>query len=485
MKSSTWSVLAASALFSLAGWLGVSTAAEPPQGDKTAKAGDQPEQPKQDVVIFRNGNVLYGKVVSETATSIHFKGKIAGIDAETDYPKADILEVKKAGGDAAAAKPEPVKDTKPVPVAPPPVSDENTTGKTNIYWVDLDGEFGEDISQTPIRNAMKDARKCKANVVIFKLNADFKEKDGIVDKDRPNDMASFDQLFRCEAIMPIFVTEMPTEWGGEMPRIVFWVKQAMAGAAFLPLISKEIYFTSDSRLGGIGNLAQIFEGVGDDVVREKQRSLRLGHAEGWAITGGYDPRLIRAMARIEYVLSVRYENGMPVLFEGYPSNPGEELLTDDGKDERADTLSERARGEGNDVLTLDARKARLVGVSKGTVDTQAELITAMGLDRTGVLVPGRAKQIMTDWSKGLDSAKHQIRRIVDDYRAVRVDPPGGYDQRTKARGQRLRKLEDLKGLIVRWGEGLQRFLGQNGIPNISEIDTIEEQIRLEQLKDHR
>src|SRR5262245_32071060 len=91
MKSSTWSVLAASALFSLAGWLGVSNAAQPPQG-AAAKAGDEATP---DTLIFRNGRTMKGKVLSESATSVRFKGESAGIPFEADFAKSDILEIKK------------------------------------------------------------------------------------------------------------------------------------------------------------------------------------------------------------------------------------------------------------------------------------------------------------------------------------------------------------------------------------------------------
>ncbi|MFX8523840.1 hypothetical protein ABTM10_20375, partial [Acinetobacter baumannii] len=68
-------------------------------------------------------------------------------------------------------------------------------------------------------------------------------------------------------------------------RVVFWIKRAMVGAAFLPFVSKEIYFLPEGRMGGIGTL-QDFD-LGDKRVNEKQISLRLGHAEGIAIQGGY------------------------------------------------------------------------------------------------------------------------------------------------------------------------------------------------------
>jgi hypothetical protein len=245
----------------------------------------------------------------------------------------------------------------------------------------------------------------------------------------------------------------------------------------------EIYFSSNARMGGVGNLSQIFGSTGDDVVREKQRALRIAHAEGWANLGGYDVRIIRAMARTEYVMSYRMVDGKVELFEGYPSEPGDELLTDDGIEGNKDTLAERVRWTGNDALTLDARTAKIVGISKGTVDTQAELLNELGMDRTSVVVPGRSKQIMKDWSSGLDTSKKRIMTLFDEYREVRVE--GDYDARTRARGIQMRKLDEIKQLIKRWGEGLEQWLRENGVPPIADIDTQIGQIKLQQLADRK
>jgi hypothetical protein len=482
MKAGRINVLVATLLTGIAGWCGVGLSvanAEPPK-----QAASAPEDhSKQDMLIFRSGTIQYGTIISETDTMVKFKGSTAGIEFTTDFPKSDILEIKRAAkpGDPAPASAAPTPaDIRPAQKAP--VTQDDGITKKNIYWLDLTGEFGGDISETPIRAAMKDAHKCKADVIVIRLDAESKQQDGSEGSDDTN---FFDGLTRCEKILPIFATEMPTEWGSEMPRMVIWVKHAMSGAAFMPFVFKEIYFTTDGKMGGIGNLGTLFEGVGDYRVQEKQRSLRLAHAEGWANLGGYDYRLIRAMARVEYVLSVRFVNGKPELFEGYPSNPGEELLTDDGKGEHADTLQQRIAGEGNDVLTLNARIAKLLGVSKGTVDTQPELLAAMGLDRSGVIVPGRSKQIMNDWSNGLDNAKRQFRTLIEDVRAVKVQAPGDYAARTKARGTRIRILEEMKGLSTRWGEGLEDWFRKNGIPSVPDLDTQIETIKLEQMKDKK
>lgn len=470
-----WMVPAA--ILAMAGTVGL-TGSALAQNAAPGKAAEK--APEHVRLIFRNGRVVEGEVLAETATTIRIRYDETGIKSEVDFSKADILSTTRNVTPGTAPAGETPKGSAPVLAAAPP---DSGGPRTNLYWIDLEGNFGEQITQTPIRDAIKDARKNKADVIVLYMNADFSENPL---EQLPDDAANFDEIFRAESIVPIFTQEIPREWDTQ-PRVVMWLRQAMAGAALMPLVIPEMYFHSEGRIGGIGNLTFMFEGVGDDVVREKQRSLRLGHAEGWAIAGGYDHRLVRAMARVEYVLSVRYVNGKPELFEGYPSNPGEELLTDDGKDNNIDGLRARVSGTGNDVLTLNARTAKLLGVSRDTVDTRDDLLVAMGIDRTARDVSGRSKQIMKDWDNGLDSAKRQLRKLwEEDWRSVRVDEPNNYQNRTKARGQQTRILEDMKKILRRWGEALSaRWLRQYGIPPEINIDYMIEQIKIDQMKDRR
>jgi len=481
---------------SLAAWVGIAGAAATTSGPWTSVASAQDAKPVEgtDTLVLKDGKTLVGTVVSETATTIRFRRVIAGIPLEEDYARTQVAELKKGTATpttpatpAVAPAPNGIYREPTAPVILPRSEDAAATqdGKKRIYWIRLEGELGTDITQKPIRDAIKDARNLKADVIVMELDADWKRGDEEGGEPLPNDAANFDEVFRAEDITPIFTQEIRKEWETP-PKVVFWVKQAMAGASLLPFVSPDIYFASDARLGGIGNLSIMMDGVGDDVVREKQRSLRLGHVEGWAISGGHDYRFIRAMARIEYVLSVKYENGQPVLIEDFPSNAGEELLTDDGEKGNADSLSARVSGTGNDVLTFNARTAKALGLSRGTADSKDELISALGLDRTGVVLKGRSERIMEDWSEGIDTAKRRLKRLLEEYPRIAPEPPGEYSDRTKARGRRTRALDEIQTILKQRGEGLSpRWRGQNGIPSEDQINTMKEGIKLEQLKDRK
>lgn len=476
----------AAALLAAAAW-GVTpgVAAEPtkPADDAATK-----DQSPPDLLVFPDGRTVEGWILSETATTIKFKGVVKGMTFEREYQRSELLTIKKGAskpGDAPVAPASPEKaDTKtltpPEKKAEPSPSDAATKVE-RFYWINLKGKLGHEITQRPLRDAMKDARSQNADVVVVSLDAEWKFQDG---ESAENDAASFDQLFRAEPLTVVLTDEVEKDWP-KKPRIVFWVKQAMGGSAFLPLVCPEIYFTSEGRMGGIGNLGELFEGRGDEVVREKQRSLRLGHAEGWAIRGGYDPRLIRAMARREYVLSYRIKDGKPELFEGYPSDPSEELLTDDGKESHADTLRERATNTGNDVLTLTPRVAKILGVSKGTADTKDDLLSELGLDPIKGDVSGKSERIMKDWRDKLASTESEIKKIMDDIRrGPQIKPTGNQrDDRRKVLGTQRTWFERLKRLLEDMQEGLDPgWLRREGVPSVADINTQLEAIRLELLK---
>jgi hypothetical protein len=459
-----------------------------------------------DTLIMQSGQELKGTILAETSTSVRFRLVMGNTTTELEYQKSQIKEIKRAGKKPAEDAKSAPKDSKaaaaPVAATPEETADEsdeakvdpsNTAlaapldGRPRYYLINLRGEFGEDITQKPIGDALKDARAQKADTVIFYLDANWSNSPF---EKLPDDVAAFDEIFRAEDIVPIF-DQVNKEWE-KAPNFVFWVKTAMGGSALLPLRCPNIYMHSEGRIGGLGNLSQMMEGVGDQVVREKQRSLRLGHAEGWAIKGGYDRRIVAAMARIEYVLSARIEGDKVTLFEGLPSNPSEELLTDAGDETSADTVQARVAGEGNDVLTLKPRIAQLVGVSKGTADTMDELLNQLDLARNGVDVSNRSKRIMEGWSRDLASAKSNILRLLRELGDVRVEEPGGYNERTAARGKRRGIINQIRNNLRRFGEGMsQRWFYQSGlrvgsVDNLlAQLNVMEEQIKIEQLQDRK
>ena len=448
----------------------------------------QPEKVSAtDKLILRTGRIIDGKVVEETDTQVKFTVVTAGISATQWFDKADILKVEK--GDAPEAAATDAKPAAGVAKAEPAKKAEPVDGAKKVYVINLKGEFGEDITQTPMRQAIADAKNQNADVLIFVLDNEWSMNDGGLKDELPNDAAAFDELFRAEEITPIFTNEIPREWD-RPPKVVFWVKQAMGGAAFMPFVSPNVYMASDARWGGIGNLTTMFGGTGDEMVRQKQYSLRMGHAEGWALTGGYDYRIVKAMAKVEYVLSYKMVGGQPQLLERMPEAGDEFLLTDDAKDERADTIQALARGQGDDVLTLNADLARKLFVSKGTVDKLDDLVYELGLARNSVRVDAKSDSIMEGWTRNLTNAKGDLRTLMQDYAGIQVQ--GDYAERSRARGAQISKLSQMIQIIRRFKEALgARWFRDNGFPPaggdevIAELERIIERIRQQQMLDKK
>ena len=437
----------------------------------------------EDVIVLKNGNVeIKGEILSETETTIKFKGKMSGITIEKEFAKSDLASItrgKKAGGDAAKPAAAPTPGT---PASSQPVKTESASTdvkKTNIYVIDMSGEFGVDVTQTPIRTALKDAMKNEAGVVICVLDSK------PVDAQIPASLEKlFDGIFRVEEITPVFVEEIPRDWKVK-PRVVFWVKNAIGGSAFLPFVCPEVYMSTEAVWGGIGYLTSMLEGRGDAVVHNKLYSARLGHARGWVISGGYHPYLVNAMAATEYVMSYKITGDKVEFFEGLPDPlKGEYLLTDDGQGANRDSVKDILENNGNDCLTLKPKLARDIKVSKGTVDTLDQLIFELGYERTGTIVAGRSKAITEGWKREILEAKASIKRSIDEYRDVVVEAPGDYNARTKARGIRKNRIERILAILRKSGEGISgRWRGENGVPGDADLQQIIDLIKTEQLLD--
>lgn len=432
----------------------------------------------EDVLVLKSGKSVTGKIIEETATQVRIQISIGSLTSIVQYERSEIMSITRGTGQPAAA-PDPKTPSKPVLAA---AADPSGPDKKRIYTLELTGWFGEDISETPIRESVKDAKRNNADVLIVVIDNDWSlRRFGRLD-DIKDDVGQFDQLFRAEKMAPIFNDEIPKEWT-KQPQIVFWVKKAMGGAAFLPLNCRTIYFHSEGKMGGIGHLSKIFGSMGDKVVREKQFSLRLGHAEGMAIQGGYAPQLVKAMARDEYVLSYKIEGGKPIYLERMPQAPDEFLLTDDGDEQegRADDITVLARGEGNDVLTLTADLAFKLLVSKGTTDTMDDLIYKLGISRNSEMIKGKSAQIMKSWRDGVDDAKRKLPKLWQDYRDVTVAAPGGFNERTQARNKQRSICTEMQALWKKYEEALSP--NEIRAPGWADLNIIKERLKTEQLAD--
>ncbi len=425
-----------------------------------------------DQIIFRDGRIIKGIIDEETDKSVSMfvvVGSIKGASA-TVYDKENILSVIRGTG----------KKTPEADHSNHKMDEHATTtrdaadrpGKKVIYHIKLDGWFGRDINVTPLKQAVDAAKKYNPDYLLIEVDNRWEQ----FGQDLGDDRANFDEFSIADKLEPVLRQDLQTHWENP-PEVVVWVKNAMAGAAFIPFFSPNVYFSSDGRMGGIGNLGGMFGSMGDEVVRDKQESLRLGRAEGMANANGYDPRIIKAMTMKEYVLYYTMDGGRPVYYN--EPVPGAELLTDDGKDENADTMQAQVRSEGNDVLTLRAELAQKLGISKGTADTTEDVLFYLGVLDNYDLIEDKAERIMTRWSKTIDRLERNIPRMYREYEEIEVN--GTYNERKRARGARINLLKKIISQIERYEESLQ--FADIEIPPVAQLRTMVEQHRLEQLAD--
>lgn len=437
--------------------LGAARAAETVTAAKTEPARTQ------DQIILSNGTTVKGQIVEENASSVTIMVEFPGMaPVRTTYQKSEVvkithdvpaapMEVKKE----EAKTGDRVKDQQA-----PTASAEDAAAKMMI--IKLEGELGRDISPTPMAsmfaevdkefNDLDESGKVKPefrrnHIVVLKLKAET----------RPSNN-SFSGFFAAERLAPEF--EKQFEKGR---RVVFWIDEAVGGAAFLPMISPEIYWKPTGRLRGNDDLDKF--DLGDKMVNEKQISLRLGHAEGIPIKGGYGEAgvlVVRALARKQNWLIARMEGGKPVFIDHEPKEGemGEynwTILKDNGEGKWKDSK----KTEGNDFLVLEADWARNLGLSKGTCDTEEDLAFAFDIQRNyKVIEKPKAQKVLEGWSKEIENALNLIRQQANQRQPIGklwekfndAEVTGDYNKRRAARGIKINTLKEIMSVVKRYSE---------------------------------
>lgn len=458
---------AAAAVIALGAGALLATPSATAQTGTPAKA-DLSKAVKKDQIIFRNGQKAEGVILEETETSIRMLVIVGSMRTETTYQKSEILDIKRDAFKAEPAKVEEKKDEKkedtskksagrndpanPVDVQGKPIPE----GAVTIYFVNFGGEFGRDVSKTPVVEIMDEIAALQPDIVVVRFDNTFGVYgDETVDFDQQAQGIDFEsKASELDTLITQRVMNDPAF--KKKPRMVAWIHKALGPAALLPFVFKEIYFTSDGLHGGIGGLDTMFGGRGDEVVRQKQYSLRIGRVKGLAAQGGHDERIVKAMTWSDYVLSYKMEGGKAVFIERMPQTADEILLKDDGpvNQDNADSMQDMVRMRGNDYLTLNAKTAFDIGLSGGTADTMDELLSKMGITRNYALMKNRSREVLGLWSRDIAKAENDIGKLLRDYRSVQVRPPGGYKERTAARTKQKTLLRQIQSIVVQYKEAL-------------------------------
>ncbi len=451
--------------------------AGPGENGVAAKSGEGKKG--LDRIILKSGKVVEGEILEETATTVRIRVIVAGISAPTIYQKSEVLEIRRAASESES-KAEEGSVTKEVVRADskgaPGGSGSARSGKVEkkkqvieagaarMYVVKLNGRFGVDVSETPLRQMFEDVDKVFGDLVDGVgaeagrkvVDASVRSEHIVVLRVQMGSQPGFGTIFRTAELSPIVMNEM-VEKGR---RVVFWVDRATGGAAFLPWVSPEMYFTDNGKLGGIADLDDFSSG--DHMVDEKLISAFLGIAEGFAIKGGYADHLpaLRAMLRRQNWLVVKFEGGRPVYLTRRPAESdgdGWVVLSDNAEGENKDKDSQK----GNDTFLLEAEWAVKLGIAKGRAETTDDLAFAMGVQRNfAVLEETRGQKIFDDWHDRIESTISQINpkeapglpvgRLWRDFAEIQVG--GDFAQRKRDRGRKIALLTQIRSLMSLYAE---------------------------------
>lgn len=453
-----------------------------------AQEGAQQDEAEQlDEIVLSTGRVVRGKVISENDREIVFDIIQAGMAPyRVTYPRSDVQRITRNVAPAPA-----IADARG---ADEVGNDDDGTIDPDaalIYEFSIRGQFGRDVSQSPIRDIFDDVNEIFNDAVpnpeaggpATVVDPAVRDKHIVlITIDTAAGQQGFLEIFRAEEILPIFEEEIHLRGR----RVVFIVEQAINGAAFLAWLSPEMYFTPE----GIMYFTNDFDlyDTGDEMVDEKLIGAHVGTAQGFTILGGYaevGPQIIKAMARSQYWLSVKWTGTTPKLSMRPPratdAAEGWEILTDNGRDENLDTLEQFVRNP-NDQLRLKADVAFRLGVSDGTIRDRDELLFMLGVYRNHHFVDHDARDILGAWQRDLRNFNEQAfpgsqqqppGDLWRDYYDIQVR--GDFQDRRKARGRQMNLLGQIRSKIKRVDEVVD---AQGQL--ISQIETLIYQIQTQQ-----
>ena len=131
--------------------------------------------------------------------------------------------------------------------------------------------------------------------------------------------------------------------------------------------------------------------------------------------------------------------------------------------------------------------ARAIGVSKGTADTQDDLIFQLGLSKNSQVIDGKSKRIMEAWKRDINNATRDIKKALQDLGQGQEGAGGNsYEARTQMRGKQTRLLDDIIAKLKRFEEAFgPRWHGVNQVPPIQQFELRREEIGLQQLVDKK
>lgn len=434
------------------------------------------------VVLRTTGKKVQGKILELTEDEVKMTVIVAGISASQTYKRSDVIAIsfgeplaetgmtKKTADEAGAAKTKQRAQDK--------VFDDTT----KFYLVDLEGEFGRHISETPIRDLFEDVDETFDDLVWddrtrqYVVDPNVRDQHVVVLRiDNTSDAFDvFQTIIRAESIYPIVEHERVAKGR----RVIVWAEDIRGGAIFLALSCPEIYFMRNATMA-MGDALDLDEfDSGDDMVDEKLISARLGHAIGAVNVGGYEYAdiITRALIRGKHWLSLRTEGGRAYLTDMEP--PADSYVDEDKTVWQHDGYTWEVltdSGEGtfddddealfvNDLLIIDFGLASTLGISKGLAETVEDLAVRLGVeDNYTVLEEHGGRKAMEKWSDGIERALDLVGQDQNRFGRVRgslirelqgIEVKGEWDDRRKARGRQMSIYKQIISTLTQFEEAL-------------------------------
>ncbi len=230
--------------------------------------------------------------------------------------------------------------------------------KPKVYIAKLHGQIGKDFTAESIKAITLEATLGGARALLFDVNAASVPVAGEPWERRFDEFIESGNCARCLS-----------DQKRAGLRTIIWLSGAKGAASILPWGSPELYMRSSAV---IGDAEPMYKGcTGEVKFGGSGSSLAMGHFQYAAYDAGYNPLLIPAIIIPIYEMSYHQSGGQTAYVERKPSADGEVLLTDE-----------------KDCLTLDAKLALKLGISKGTFDTLPEVLAAAGLSDATVIALG-------------------------------------------------------------------------------------------------
>ena len=327
-----------------------------------------------DKLHLKDGRVIEGSVVRETAAFVQMKVKVGGVEVVQTFTKGDISKIEKdaASNPAPAPAPTPTPGTEPeVPKADAPVAAADpVASESRPASTDADAKRAERAAE---RAKQIDSGATRVAILNFGAPSSWQGEIG----DMVGMQCNVDSWKRAIPLLEkdkVDVVVVRINSGGgygfEVPkfnalyenvykrkfRLVAWVESAISAAAMSPYVIEEIYFMPNGSLGactGWSGALQNVEGM--------QLEQMLAEMEVASELGKRSPAIMRAM-QIQVPLSASIDptTGEVTWFQ--------------------DTSGQHLLNPANQILTLTANDAVKFKFARGIAATKEELAKAMGLN---------------------------------------------------------------------------------------------------------